>query len=139
PQCGGLPGMANFTRLNLRDDVEDMAPRFGYAPHAESRFARKPLGLEQSGVSFFRLAPGFRFPFGHRHGEQEEVYVVASGSVRMKVDDEIVELNAWDAIRVPASSTRCPEAGPNGAELIVVGAPLTESNDAELIQDWWTD
>ena len=128
----------SHTVVNLRE-VDDMAPRFGLSPNLESRFARRALELENLGMSYFRLAPGFREPFGHRHGEQEEVYVVVTGSVRMKVDDEIVELRAWDAIRVPGSSTRCPEAGPNGAELVVVGAPLTDTNDAEMIPDWWTD
>ena len=127
----------SHTVVNLRE-VDDMAPRFGLSPNLESRFARRALGLENLGLSYFRLAPGFREPFGHRHGEQEEVYVVVTGSVRMKVDDEIVELKAWDAIRVAGSSTRCPEAGPNGAEIVVVGAPLTDVNDAEMIADWWT-
>lgn len=126
------------TVVNLRE-VDDMAPRFGLAPNLESRFARGALGLENLGLSYFRLAPGFRQPFGHRHAEQEEVYVVVSGNIRMKVEDEIVELHAWDAIRVPREMARCPEAGSNGAELLVVGAPLTASSDAEMLPDWWTD
>ncbi|HWC26124.1 MAG TPA: cupin domain-containing protein [Solirubrobacteraceae bacterium] len=128
----------SYTVVNLKE-VEDLAPRFGLAPNVESRFAKGALQLENFGLSYFRLAPGFREPFGHRHREQEEVYVVVSGSARMKVEDEIVELSAWDAIRVPAHAARCPEAGPNGAELIVVGAPLTDRSDTELLQDWWTE
>jgi uncharacterized cupin superfamily protein len=128
----------SYTIVNLKE-VDDLAPRFGLAPNLESRFAKRALGLENLGLSYFRLAPGFRQPFGHRHGEQEEVYVVVSGSVRMKVDDEIVELSAWDAIRVPGAAARCPEGGPNGAELIVVGAPLVERSDTEMLDDWWTD
>ena len=85
-------GMADYTKLNLRDDVEDMAPKFGYAPDLEARYARKPLGLANSGASYFRIAPDFRLPFGHKHGEQEELYVVLSGSVRIKAGDDIVEL-----------------------------------------------
>jgi hypothetical protein len=137
------PGLAtllamSYTVVNLKE-VEDLAPRFGLAPNLESRFAKGALELEHLGLSYFRLAPGFRQPFGHRHGEQEEVYVVVSGSVRMKVEDEIVALHAWDAIRVPGPMARCPEAGPNGAELLVVGAPLMASSDAEMLKDWWTD
>lgn len=128
----------SHTVVNLRE-VDDMAPRFGLAPNLESRFARRALGLENLGLSYFRLAPGFRQPFGHRHAEQEEVYVVVSGSIRMKVGDEIVELHAWDAIRIPTETARCPEAGPNGAELLVVGAPLTAGSDAEVLPGWWTD
>ena len=126
----------SYTVVNLKD-VEDMAPKFGLSPNIEARFAKKSLELENQGMSYFRIAPGFRQPFGHRHGPQEEVYVVVSGSVRMKLEDEIVELRSWDAIRVPGSVTRCYEGGPNGAELIVVGAPLEEASDAELLKDWW--
>jgi mannose-6-phosphate isomerase-like protein (cupin superfamily) len=128
----------SYTVVNLKE-VDDLAPKFGLAPNLESRFAKRALELEKLGLSYFRIAPGFRQPFGHRHGEQEEVYVVVSGSVRMKVEDEIVELSAWDAIRVPGHMARCPEGGPNGAELIVVGAPLTASSDTEMLKDWWAD
>ena len=129
--------MTAYTKLNLREDVEDMAPRFGYAPNAQARFARKPLELENAGVSYFRLAPGFRMPFGHRHGEQEEIYLVVNGSARMKVGDEIVELGELDAVRVPGSTPRGMEGGPDGAEIVAFGAPNTDNKDAEMIPDFW--
>jgi hypothetical protein len=31
------------------------------------------------------------------------------------------------------------EGGPEGAEVIVFGAPNTENQDAELAPDFWTD
>ena len=76
--------MSDYTLVNLKDDVEDMAPKFGLSPGLESHFARVPLELTQSGLSYYRVAPGFRLPFGHTHEEQEEVYVVVSGSARMQ-------------------------------------------------------
>lgn len=129
--------MANYTKLNLKHDVEDMAPKFGYAENVEARFARKPLGLEQSGVSYFKVAPGFRMPFGHRHLEQEEVYLVVSGSARFKLEDEIVELSPFDVVRVPGSTPRAMEAGPDGAEIVAFGAPNTDNKDAEMLSDFW--
>jgi uncharacterized cupin superfamily protein len=131
--------VANYTLVNLKTDVEDQAPKFGFAPNLESRFARRALGLEKSGLSYYRVAPGYRLPFGHNHGEQEEVYLVVSGSARMKLDDEIVELRQWDALRVPGEITRGFEAGADGAEIVAFGAPNTENQDAEMVQDWWTD
>jgi mannose-6-phosphate isomerase-like protein (cupin superfamily) len=125
--------MADYTKLNLKQDVEDMAPKFGFAPNIEARYARKPLGLENSGVSYFRIAPDFRLPFGHTHAEQEEVYVVISGSARVKAGDDIVELAQFDAIRVPASMPRGMEAG----EIIAIGAPNTDNKDAEMLPDFW--
>jgi quercetin dioxygenase-like cupin family protein len=127
-----------FTVVNLRE-VEDMAPRFGLAPSLESRFARTALGLEKSGVSYFRIAPGFRMPFGHTHGEQEEVYLLVSGGARLKLDDEVIELRPWDAVRIAPSTMRALEGGPDGAEVVAFGAPNTENKDAEPAPGWWSE
>jgi mannose-6-phosphate isomerase-like protein (cupin superfamily) len=129
--------VADFTKLNLKEDVEDLAPKHGLSPNMESRFARRPLALEKSGVSYYRIAPDFRLPFGHRHGEQEEVYIVLSGSARMRIGDETVELGPLDAVRVPGSETRGMEGGPEGAEILAFGAPNTDNKDAELVQGFW--
>lgn len=130
--------MAGYTIVNLME-VEDQAPKFGFSPGMEARFARVPLGLENSGLSHFRLAPGFRQPFGHRHKEQEEVYVLVGGSARMKLGDEVIELKPWDALRVSPRTVRAFEAGPEGADILAFGAPNTENRDAETLPDWWTD
>jgi mannose-6-phosphate isomerase-like protein (cupin superfamily) len=130
--------MADYTVVNLRE-VEDLAPKGGLEDGLESRFARTALGLEKSGLSLYKVAPGFRLPFGHTHGEQEEVYLVVSGSARMKIGDEIVELGEWDAVRVPPSVPRGFEGGPDGAELLAFGAPNTENKDAEMDPAFWTD
>jgi mannose-6-phosphate isomerase-like protein (cupin superfamily) len=131
--------VADYTKVNLKDDVEDQAPNFGLAPHIEARMARVPLELENCGISYQRLAPNFRLPFGHRHKRQEEVYVLVSGSARIKLDDEVVELRQWDAVRVPKDTMRGFEAGAEGAELIAVGAPNTGPGDADMEQGWWGD
>jgi len=129
----------DYTKINLKDDVEDQAPNFGLAPHIEARMARVPLELEHSGISYQRLAPNFRLPFGHKHKRQEEVYVLVSGSARMKLGDEVIELKQWDAVRVPNDTMRSLEGGPDGAELIAIGAPNTGPGDADMEQGWWSD
>jgi mannose-6-phosphate isomerase-like protein (cupin superfamily) len=131
--------MADYTKVNLKEDVEDQAPNFGLAPDLEARMARVPLELEQSGISYQRLAPNFRVPFAHRHKTQDEVYVVVSGSLRIKLETEIVELKQWDAVRVPKETMRGFESGPEGVEIIAIGAPHTGPGDAEMENDWWSD
>jgi uncharacterized cupin superfamily protein len=128
----------SHTVINLKE-VEDQAPKFGLSPNLEARMARVPLGLEHSGVTYQRLAPNFRVPFAHKHKTQEEIYVVVSGSLRAKVEDEIVELKAWDALRVSNDMMRGFEAGPEGAEILAIGAPNTGPGDADMVQDWWSD
>ena len=129
--------MSDYTKVNLKE-VEDQAVRFGLAPNIEFRMGRVDLGLENSGVSYQRLAPNFRLPFGHKHKEQEEVYVLVNGSARMKLGDKVVDLKQWDAVRVPKDTFRGLEAGPDGAEFISIGAPNTGPGDAEIEQGWWS-
>ncbi len=131
--------MADYTKVNLKEDVEDQAPNFGLSPNVESRMARVPLEMEHSGVSYQRLAPNYRLPFAHKHKNQEEVYVLVSGSARAKLEDELVELKQWDALRVHKDTVRSFEAGPEGAEMLAIGAPNTGPGDADVIQDWWMD
>ena len=130
--------MADYTLINLKD-VEDAAPGFGLSPELEARFARDVLGLENSGISYQRLAPSYRAPFGHKHGQQEEVYVVLSGSGRVKLDDDFVDLRQWDVVRVPSQTMRNFEGGPDGLELLAFGAPSMGNKDVEQTPGWWTD
>ncbi|MDQ2984301.1 MAG: cupin domain-containing protein [Actinomycetota bacterium] len=130
--------MSDYTVQNLKE-VEDQAPNFGLSPNLEARMARVPLELEHSGLSYQRLAPGFRIPFGHNHNQQEEVYVVVSGSLRAKVGDETLDLRQWDALRVGKDTMRSFEGGPDGAEVIAIGAPNTGPGDANVEQGWWPD
>jgi len=130
--------MSGYTILNL-EDVEDAAPAFGMAPALEARFAREALGLERSGVSLQRLAPDARLPFGHRHRDQEEVYVVVAGDGRVALDDDVVDLRAWDAVRVRPETMRCFEAGSAGMSLLAFGAPFTGPDDADITPGWWAE
>jgi uncharacterized cupin superfamily protein len=130
--------MAGYTIKNLKE-IEDSAPKFGFSPNLEARFVGGALESENAGISYQRLAPGFRIPFGHTHETQEELYVLVSGSGRIKLDDEVHELKPWDVVRIAKETTRCVEAGPDGAEIIVFGAPGPTPGDAELAPGWWTD
>jgi quercetin dioxygenase-like cupin family protein len=131
-----MDAMTDYTHLNL-EEVEDQAPRFGLSPDLEFRMGRVPLDMENAGVSFIRLAPNFRIPFGHSHKQQEEVYVVVRGGGRIALKDEVRELKTLDAVRIHKDTMRGLEAGPDGMELIAVGAPNTGPGDADMEQGWW--
>ena len=134
--------MSDYTVKNLKQDVDDMAPQFGLAPNMEARFATRDLGVENGGVGYERLEPGFRVPFGHRHKTQEEIYVIVSGGGRVKLDDDIVDVKTWDVVKVPGNVTRAFEAGPDGLELVAFGAPHAGDDpqaEAEMEPGWWSD
>ena len=102
------------------------------------RFARPALGSPELGVSRFTYEPGARMPFGHRHREQEEIYVVVAGAGRAKLDDEIIEIQQWDAVRVAPSVIRSFEAGPDGMDVICIGGRKPAVGDNEGFPDFWS-
>jgi mannose-6-phosphate isomerase-like protein (cupin superfamily) len=129
--------MSGYTKTNLRS-VEDAAPKFKMPSEMQARFARTPIGGETLGLSLFSLEPGFRIPFGHKHATQEEVYVIVRGSGRIKVEDEVVDVKQWDAVRFDKDTMRDVEAGPDGIEYVAFGAG-EDAREVEMAQDWWTD
>ncbi len=129
--------MTEYTKQNLRE-VENASPKFGMPDGIEARFARTALEGKSFGLSLMKLGPSFRVPFGHKHTEQEEVYVLLSGSARLKLDDEVLELAPLDAVRIGTGTMRAMEAGPDGAEYIAFGAGQNP-RDAEMEQGWWSE
>jgi mannose-6-phosphate isomerase-like protein (cupin superfamily) len=126
-----------YTKQNLKN-VENQAPKFDMPEEMDARFARRAIEGETLGLTLMELAPNFRIPFGHKHEGQEEVYVVVRGSARVKIDDEIVELAEWDAIRFDKDTMRNVEAGPEGIEYLAFGAGK-DPTDAEMAPGWWSD
>ena len=126
--------MPNWTRKNF-NAVRDVSP-----PDVaiEWRFARAALGSPELGVSRFTYEPGARMPWGHRHREQEELYVVVAGSGRAKLDDEVIELEAWDALRVAPEVIRSFEAGPDGLDVICIGGRKPDGPDSERFPGFWS-
>jgi mannose-6-phosphate isomerase-like protein (cupin superfamily) len=126
--------MSNYAKVNLLELEDSIGDR---APEVEGRFGRTALGSRDIGVSHFRYAPGFRSPVAHRHREQEEVYVVVSGSGRMLLDGEPVELQRWDTVRVAPEVVRAFESGADGLEVIAIGGPKPEGGDGETAPAEW--
>jgi mannose-6-phosphate isomerase-like protein (cupin superfamily) len=131
-----------FRQTNLREDLPDLGSNFNGPPDLEFRHASKALGLEHCGLSYQSIPPDYRFPIGHTHKTQEEVYVVVRGRGRMKLDDDVVEVKEYDVVRVPPGTWRGYEAGPDGLEILVFGAPHLGENprdDVEGRRGWWAD
>ena len=120
----------DYAIKNLRQ-IDDVAPRFGFSEVQEARFARRDLASETIGLAFHIVRPRQRQAFAHRHQEAEEIYVVLSGTGRVKLDDDIRDVSAMDAIRVAPHVAPAFEAGPDGLELLVFG-PHHEG-DAEVL------
>jgi len=133
--------MGAYRVARLTTEVDDQGPNFGFTNHEfELRMARVPLECSDCGLSYARVAPGFRVTHGHAHKRQEEIYVLISGSARIKVDDDVVELDEpWTAIRIAPETVRAFEGGPDGAELLFIGAPNTGPGDGINTENFWVD
>jgi len=131
--------MSDYTKINIRHDVDDVAPKFGIGEALEARFATRSLGGSTVGLALEEIKPGQRVPFGHTHREQEEVYVIVRGNGRVKIDDEVLDVAEWDAVRVGPGATRNFEAGDDGLSILAFGAPVSVGNDSELFPGWWSD
>jgi hypothetical protein len=86
--------------------VADVWFNFDGAPDLEFRLATTELELERFGLGYLRIPPGSRFRYGHMHKEQEEVCVLVGGSGRMKLEDEIVDVERWEVVRVAPGTWR---------------------------------
>ena len=127
----------DYTIKNLHE-VEDQAPKFGAGETQEARFPREDLGSETVGLAFHRVKAGRRQGFAHRHQDAEEVYVILSGTGRIKLDNEVKEVGALDAIRVAPKVARAFEADSGGnLELLAFGP--RHAGDGELIHEGFWD
>jgi uncharacterized cupin superfamily protein len=126
--------MSKYKVKNLKE-TEDQAVKFGFSPEMEARFPREELESEQTAVSYQRLAPGARQPFAHKHNEDEEIYVVTAGEGQIRLDDEMVAIKQWDAIRVAPETVRGFAAGPDGLEVLAFGSHTPDDVEQQP-PDW---
>lgn len=126
----------DYTIKNLRE-VKDVAPEGGVSDFIEARFAHEDLDSERSGISYQVMKAGQRQPFAHRHGEMEEIYVVVSGTGKVKLDDKFEDLKPFDAIRIAPAVVRAFEAGDEDLVLLVF-SPRAKG-DAEIVKDFSWD
>jgi mannose-6-phosphate isomerase-like protein (cupin superfamily) len=101
--------------------------------------------LEAEQVAFtYRLMPpktGGKGTYGHRHRTQEEIYFVISGTFEFKLEDDIAEIGAGTAVRVPPHVARSVwNEGPEDAELIICSVRLEDlEGEVEKVDDFWPE
>ena len=126
----------DYTIRNLKE-VEDAAAEAGVSESLEARFAHEDLGADRSGISYQVVKAGKRQPFAHRHGEMEEIYVVLSGTGRVKVDDAVEDVGPLDAVRIAPAAIRAFEAGDD--DLVLLAFSPRAPGDAEIVKDFSWD
>src|SRR5215207_3473485 len=88
------------------DDVDDVYA--GTSVPGEFRPLTGALGAEQLAVTLIRVPPhsDFEQGTGHVHAEQEELYIVARGTLTMRFGDEIRPVGPGSVARVAPATPR---------------------------------
>jgi mannose-6-phosphate isomerase-like protein (cupin superfamily) len=130
--------MADYTIIK-RDDAQDI---LGDYP-GEMRMLTGPLGAEQVALTWRRMPQhtGGKGSYGHRHKSQEELYFVLKGELQFKLGDDVVDVPAGCAVRVPPSTWRSVwNDKPEDAELVIVSTKVEpDEAEAELLADFWPE
>ena len=121
--------MSDWTKRNF-NELLDVSPEH---VRIQWRFAREALQSQEVGVSRFTYEADARMPWGHRHREQEEVYVVAGGSGH----SPRLEKKRGPSAGVAPGGIRSFEAGPDCLERLI-GGRKPKGGDTERFEDFWT-
>ena len=128
--------MANWTVKPL-DDMPDV---LGDYP-GEMRMATYEVGAQQVALTYRRMPSqtGGKGSYGHAHRTQEEVYLVLSGTLQFKLDDEVLDVPARTAVRVAPEVVRSVwNEGPEDVELVIASIRIDDPReDVTLTDDFW--
>jgi uncharacterized cupin superfamily protein len=105
----------------------------------EERFVplRRMLGVTSFGLNQVILRPGQRGRI-HRHRDQEEVYLVLSGTLTLVIEREVRELTQGELARVAPEVRRfIANRGDEDVVLIALGGANEHvGRDGEAFEDW---
>lgn len=98
---------------------------------------RRDLGITTFGLNLMTLAAGERGRI-HRHGRQEEVYVVLEGALDLVIEGETTELGRGDIVRVgPEVRRQLVNRGPSRVVLLALGGSAEhQGRDGEAFVSW---
>lgn len=95
----------------------------------------KQLGAEQLGARLWRLEPG-QASTKHRHIGQEELYLLLEGHGRVRIGDEVLDLEPMDTMLIEPEATRQLFNDTAADQLwLVVGAPQEPANTLEMSEE----
>jgi mannose-6-phosphate isomerase-like protein (cupin superfamily) len=132
--------MAKYQIVHL----EDVTDWLGDYP-GEMRGITYAIGAEQVALTHRRMPQhtGSKGSYGHRHKTQEELYFVLAGKLQFKLDDEVVEVVARQAVRVPPHTWRGVwNDEPEDAELIIVSTRISDDPGGDVersAEDFWSE
>ena len=109
----------------------------------EMRMMTYEIEAEQVALTYRRLPAktGGKGSYGHAHKTQEELYLVLSGTLQFKLDDEIVDAPAQTAVRIAPEVVRSVwNEGPDDVEIVIASVKVDDPRaDGIIVQDFWPE
>jgi mannose-6-phosphate isomerase-like protein (cupin superfamily) len=128
--------MADYSIVRA-DDVKDEYE--GTDVPGEFRSLGEALGAQQLSITLIRVPPhsDFEQGTGHFHDETEELYVIARGTLTMRFEDEVREVEAGSVVRV-APTTRRSHRNEGDVPVEIWAVSRSDGmGDAHKIDDFW--
>lgn len=124
--------MAKYTLIH-GDDVESKGSNGTF------KMFKEPLDARQVTLSL-RTFPARSGPSGgHKHEQIEEVMYVVSGELSVKLDDEVVELKAGDALRISPETMRAYRNDSGEEAVTAIASPVLPDQKSDGVHeaDFW--
>jgi mannose-6-phosphate isomerase-like protein (cupin superfamily) len=123
--------------------LEQLPDVLGDYPGEMRMTAASDIGNEQVSFTWRRMPPqtGGKGSYGHRHKTQEEIYFVASGVLKFKLEDEVLDVAAGSVVRIAPEVVRSVwNEGPEDAVLIMCSTKSDDpEGDHETVADFWPE
>lgn len=130
--------MADYVIKHLSDAPDVLGDYPG-----EMHMLTYELGAEKAAFTWRRMPQhtGGKGSYGHRHHEAEEIYFVVEGKLQFKLEDDVVDVEAGNAVLVPPHVVRSVwNDEPEDAIVIIVSNRVSDpGNDAETVPDFWPE
>ena len=128
--------MSDYSIVSANDVADPYADT---SVPGEFRSLTDALASEQVAVTLIRVPPhsAFEQGTGHYHEEQEEVYIVARGTLTMRFGDDVRRVAAGSAVRVAARTPRSHRnEGDEPVEMWAVSRKQA-AGDAVKLDEFW--
>jgi mannose-6-phosphate isomerase-like protein (cupin superfamily) len=133
--------MSGYTVVKRDEAFDAMAEYPGFG---EMRFYTQAADAEQVAITWRSMPPdtGGRGSYGHRHSDQEEIYLVIRGNVTFKVGDDVFEVGPHTAVRVACDAFRSVHNDSDEEAEMVICSVRGEGGEGETEMtegDFWAE
>jgi len=112
-----------------------------YASKGEMRMMRGALGSDQIALTYRLIPAGHKSAHGHTHTKMDEIVFIFRGKLKIRLDDDIIEVGPKTAVMIPPEVKRGYHNEGNEDVEMVVASPqvdFVDDNGGKPDENWWS-